>query len=258
MNNSDFNMNDNVNDINNINNIDNTNYAGNMRLFEEQEENNYDIVYDDTNNNFKNFINNNKKLVILVIAIIIMLILLLIVTSLSNKGKLESVVINSDDIIYIGDFPSLEVSSSGSNLDKTSYTFKLNDNSLATLKETTMKGKDVVNTITPLTSGNLTIEVTASLGKTIVNEKKNILICKKLSNDSVIIKELTLKKGNKFYLKDNLSLGVSGCSNNLTYSSSDNSVLSIDNGIASANKKGSASIKVSDGNNTVSYTIKVS
>lgn len=265
MNNNDFDMNTNMNmNLNNNYNNDNNNYAGNMQSFEEQQEingyDNYgDVVYEENSNSaIQNFINNNKKIVILVLLIVIFVIILLMLRGCSARGKVNSIVLKSDDIIYVGEESSIEVEASGSNADKTKYDFKLSNDTLASLKEKEMSGGKVTNTITAQNSGTLNIEVNASLGKTSVKNNKNILICKRLNDNSVIIEKLTLKQGRKFYLKDNLSLGVSGCSDNLTYISSDTSVASIsDDGIVTANKKGNSTITIFSSYSEVTYTIEV-
>ena len=72
-----------------IDNDVNTDYAGNMKEFEEQEENTLDngdygdVVYDEnssssTLDNIKNFIMNNLKIVIIVGVILIILISMLV------------------------------------------------------------------------------------------------------------------------------------------------------------------------------------
>ena len=262
MDNNDFDMNI---DVNNGLTISDNNYAGNMQSFEEQQEingydNNYgDIVYDESSNNgIKDFINNNKKIVILVLIIVVFIIIFLLLRGCTAGSKVNSIVVKSDDIIYVGEESNIEVEASGSNTAETKYNFKLSNDALANLKEKEMSGSKVTNTVVAQNSGKLTIEVNASLGKTNAKNSKNILICKRLNDSSVIIEKLTLKKGRKIYLKDNLSLGVSECFNNLTYTSSDTSVASISgDGIVTANKPGSSTITISNGSSETTYIVEV-
>ncbi len=254
-----------------IDNDVNTDYAGNMKEFEEQEENTLDngdygdVVYDENSSssmldNIKNFIMNNLKIVIIVGAVLILLIILLCLRGCSSKSSdLKSISIDAPDIIYINEETSFETKASGNgSLSDVKYDFKLSNDAVATLKHESLSGKKVTNYITSSNSGEIVLSVNAVLGNSKKEESKNILACKKLNDSSVILKKLTLKLGQKFYLKDNLSLGVSGCSRDLSYTSSDNNVLSIDkNGLGSALKSGSSSVTITRGDLKTTYLVEV-
>ena len=249
MNNNDFNM-------------GNDSYAGNMQSFDEQQMDNgdgyndSDVVYDNNGNKFNEFLQNNMKIVIIVVIFILILIIFLCLKGCSSKSKLSSVTIDAPDVIYIGEETKFETKSDGGSNVK--FDFSLSDSNLATLKDTSLTGETVTNYITGSTSGEVAINVSATSGKNNISQYKNVYICEKLSADKIILKTLTLRENQEFFLKDNLNLGVTGCYNNISYSSSDSSILSIsDNGIARAEKTGTATITVSSGSNSATFVINV-
>ncbi len=233
-----------------MSNVDNNDFVENQEINNEELSefnDDYNVVYEneEEKKTIKYYLEKYKK-VLFIILIIILIIIILLLTRSCSKNTKDTLNVDIPDIIYIGDENTFKTSVKSKNTsDNIKYNFTLSDEKLAILDYPTLEGKEVNNRINALASGEIKLTTNASINGKTLEDNKNILICKKLNEDSIMLDKITLEKGQQFALKANIDLGVSKCYNNITYTS-DNDNLSIEDGIAKANKIGDSIIKVTD------------
>ena len=177
----------------------------------------------------------DKKHKILFYALIGFLILLLLIVLMIRgcylkDGTLRSISIDAPNIIYVGEKTQITVKASGkNNLKKTSYKFDTSNNSIVDIDARGyLQGKVVKNNLIPITTGRFVLEVSAQLNDVkLPNVEKEIVICRKLSEDSFSSKELTAVIGKS--IKLNVDLGEDNeCITNLNYEIKDKNLVKID------------------------------
>lgn len=212
------------------------------------------VVYEEKKeNNIKEYFEKYKKVLLIILLIILIIIILLLTRSCSNKSKSNNLYIDIPDTIYIGEENTFKAYVKGKGtLENTKYTFNLSDEKLANLDYYELKGKEVENRINALASGEIKLITKANIDGKTKEQEKNILICKKLNKETILLDNLTLEQDQQFVLNANIDLGIEKCYNNLTFSSNNDNV-SIENGIAKANKKGTSTIKIKDKNTEQEY-----
>ena len=207
----------------------------------------------------------DKKHKILFYALIGFLILLLLVVLMIRgcylkDGTLKSISIDAPNIIYVGEKAQITVKASGkNNLKKTSYKFDTSNNSIVDIDARGyLQGKVVKNNLIPITTGRFVLEVSAQLNDVkLPNVEKEIVICRKLSEDSFSSKELTAVIGKS--IKLNVDLGEDNeCITNLNYEIKDKNLVKIDeNGNLVGLKEGKTEITFTSGKEKITKTVNV-
>lgn len=207
----------------------------------------------------------DKKHKILFYALIGFLILLLLVVLMIRgcylkDGTLKSISIDAPNIIYVGEKTSITVKANGkNNLKKTTYKFDTSNNSIVDIDARGyLQGKVVKNNLIPITTGRFVLEVSAQLNDVkLPNVEKEIVICRKLSEDSFSSKELTAVIGKS--IKLNVDLGEDNeCITNLNYEIKDKNLVKIDeSGNLVGLKEGKTEITFTSGNEKITKTVNV-
>lgn len=207
----------------------------------------------------------DKKHKILFYALIGFLILLLLIVLMIRgcylkDGTLKSISIDAPNIIYVGEKTQITVKASGkNNLKKTSYKFDTSNNSIVDIDARGyLQGKVVKNNLIPITTGRFVLEVSAQLNDVkLPNVEKEIVICRKLSEDSFSSKELTAVIGKS--IKLNVDLGEDNeCITNLNYEIKDKNLVKIDeSGNLVGLKEGKTEITFTSGKEKITKKVNV-
>lgn len=220
--------------------------------------NNYpkEVDYEEENLGFIKNRKINKKLLLIIGIIFFILILGLIIYSMLKPGTLNNISMSLDDIIYYGENNSFKVTAIGkNNLRKTKYTFTVNSD-IVSIKNESMVGKKVNNSIYAYKLGSFNIEVTGSYKD--VNKKlnKNITVCKRLSEESIPQSQIIAYFNEESSL--NINLGDDICYKNITFEIEDTSIAEInENRVIKGKTKGYTSLIIKQNNNTFKIDLRV-
>ena len=220
--------------------------------------NNYpkEVDYEEENLGFIKNRKINKKLLLIIGIIFFILILGLILYSMLKPGTLNNISLSLNDIVYYGENNSFKVTAIGkNNLRKTKYTFTVNSD-IVSIKNESMVGKKVNNSIYAYKLGSFNIEVTGSYKD--VNKKlnKNITVCKRLSEENLPQKQVIAYFNGKSKL--NIDLGEDICYKNITFEIEDKSIAEIDeNRVLKGKTKGYTSLIIKQNNNVFKKEVRV-
>ena len=220
--------------------------------------NNYpkEVDYEEENLGFIKNRKINKKLLLIIGIIFFILILGLIIYSMLKPGTLNNISMSLDDIIYYGENNSFKVTAIGkNNLRKTKYMFTVNSD-IVSIKNESMVGKKVNNSIYAYKLGSFNIEVTGSYKD--VNKKlnKNITVCKRLSEENLPQKQVIAYFNEESSL--NINLGDDICYKNITFEIEDTSIAEInENRVIKGKTKGYTSLIIKQNNNTFKIDLRV-
>ncbi len=207
-------------------------------------------------------INKNKLLFYALIGflILLLLIVLLIRGCVLTNGTLKEVKLTAPDIIYVGETEKVTVKASGSgNLKNTIYKFDTSNNSIVEVKaKGYVKGKIATNELIPITTGRFILEVSGQLDDVkLPSVEKEIIICRRLSNESFNGDELTAVIDKPIRLNVDLGDDIE-CFNDLNYSIADESIVTIDNnGNLVGLKKGTTTITFTSDGEKITKTVNV-
>ncbi len=195
------------------------------------------------------------KLVLIIVCGVI-IISLIVFYFITNSSKLESVLITSDDVVYLDSSIDVSIKAVGKgNLDKTSYRISVDNSDVAFLDETTKVGSFTSFKLTGKSLGEFTLNISPSLkGKTINQQSKTIAVCNRLVEKEKNMTIIVNKDQNL-----DLDIGESSlCYKNLSYTNFDEEIVSVsEDGFVTGLKKGSTTVDVSDGVSLYKVNIEV-
>ena len=217
------------------------------------------IVYEEkANMTFKekiqNFIDNLNKTVIMLIAGIVLVIIVIIsaiVISINKENNSYKADIIIPDIVYMGETSSITMNAkyTGSkkpkkDLGKTITTFEIQDKHVLSVVDDELKGKDITDNIVPIQEGRSTIVVTSKIDNKVISTlKKEVVVCPTFSTNVLITNHVSVVKGLSHSL--NIDFGEPECSKGVTYESSNNNIVQVDeNGDITGEEVGQAIITV--------------
>lgn len=272
VNNDNFNNSNDMNNNNNNNSFDNgfNNYensdfgSNNMNQYDNSNLGNasYDQPdYSDFGNsdtgNYSNSDNGLKKKLIIVIAVIVAIVLLIILfVSLFGKGN-KKLNLDVPGVVYAGS--EVEFVTAIPNSDKELfYKFSSDNEDILQFEYKSLAAGDTANTMIPKKDGKVKILVQAfNNGKKVGTYENEVVVCPKF--DENIFGDVDYKVATGDDLSLNIDLGVyDECYKNIKYTSTDEEVAVVSSdGVVSAKKKGSTTIKVNNGYKTVTKKVNV-
>ena len=264
-NNTDNDMNNTGMDNNQFNNYENSDFgSNNMNQYDNLNLGNasYDQPdYSDFGNsdtgNYSNSDNGLKKKLIIVIAVIVAIVLLIILfVSLFGKGN-KKLNLDVPGVVYAGS--EVEFVTAIPNSDKELfYKFSSDNEDILQFEYKSLAAGDTANTMIPKKDGKVKILVQAfNNGKKVGTYENEVVVCPKF--DENIFGDVDYKVATGDDLSLNIDLGVyDECYKNIKYTSTDEEVAVVSSdGVVSAKKKGSTTIKVNNGYKTVTKKVNV-
>mgnify|MGYP002550607317 FL=1 len=264
-NNTDNDMNNTGMDNNQFNNYENSDFgSNNMNQYDNSNLGNasYDQPdYSDFGNsdtgNYSNSDNGLKKKLIIVIAVIVAIVLLIILfVSLFGKGN-KKLNLDVPGVVYAGS--EVEFVTAIPNSDKELfYKFSSDNEDILQFEYKSLAAGDTANTMIPKKDGKVKILVQAfNNGKKVGTYENEVVVCPKF--DENIFGDVDYKVATGDDLSLNIDLGVyDECYKNIKYTSTDEEVAVVSSdGVVSAKKKGSTTIKVNNGYKTVTKKVNV-
>lgn len=270
VNNDNFNNSNDMNNNNNsfdngFNNYENSDFgSNNMNQYDNSNLGNasYDQPdYSDFGNsdtgNYSNSDNGLKKKLIIVIAVIVAIVLLIILfVSLFGKGN-KKLNLDVPGVVYAGS--EVEFVTAIPNSDKELfYKFSSDNEDILQFEYKSLAAGDTANTMIPKKDGKVKILVQAfNNGKKVGTYENEVVVCPKF--DENIFGDVDYKVATGDDLSLNIDLGVyDECYKNIKYTSTDEEVAVVSSdGVVSAKKKGSTTIKVNNGYKTVTKKVNV-
>lgn len=270
VNNDNFNNSNDMNNNNNsfdngFNNYENSDFgSNNMNQYDNSNLGNasYDQPdYSDFGNsdtgNYSNSDNGLKKKLIIVIAVIVAIVLLIILfASLFGKGN-KKLNLDVPGVVYAGS--EVEFVTAIPNSDKELfYKFSSDNEDILQFEYKSLAAGDTANTMIPKKDGKVKILVQAfNNGKKVGTYENEVVVCPKF--DENIFGDVDYKVATGDDLSLNIDLGVyDECYKNIKYTSTDEEVAVVSSdGVVSAKKKGSTTIKVNNGYKTVTKKVNV-
>ena len=264
-NNTDNDMNNTGMDNNQFNNYENSDFgSNNMNQYDNSNLGNasYDQPdYSDFGNsdtgNYSNSDNGLKKKLIIVIAVIVAIVLLIILfASLFGKCN-KKLNLDVPGVVYAGS--EVEFVTAIPNSDKELfYKFSSDNEDILQFEYKSLAAGDTANTMIPKKDGKVKILVQAfNNGKKVGTYENEVVVCPKF--DENIFGDVDYKVATGDDLSLNIDLGVyDECYKNIKYTSTDEEVAVVSSdGVVSAKKKGSTTIKVNNGYKTVTKKVNV-
>ena len=264
-NSNDMNNNNNNSFDNGFNNYENSDFgSNNMNQYDNSNLGNasYDQPdYSDFGNsdtgNYSNSDNGLKKKLIIVIAVIVAIVLLIILfVSLFGKGN-KKLNLDVPGVVYAGS--EVEFVTAIPNSDKELfYKFSSDNEDILQFEYKSLAAGDTANTMIPKKDGKVKILVQAfNNGKKVGTYENEVVVCPKF--DENIFGDVDYKVATGDDLSLNIDLGVyDECYKNIKYTSTDEEVAVVSSdGVVSAKKKGSTTIKVNNGYKTVTKKVNV-
>ena len=264
-NSNDMNNNNNNSFDNGFNNYENSDFgSNNMNQYDNSNLGNasYDQPdYSDFGNsdtgNYSNSDNGLKKKLIIVIAVIVAIVLLIILfVSLFGKGN-KKLNLDVPGVVYAGS--EVEFVTAIPNSDKELfYKFSSDNEDILQFEYKSLAAGDTANTMIPKKDGKVKILVQAfNNGKKVGTYENEVVVCPKF--DENIFGDVDYKVATGDDLSLNIDLGVyDECYKNTKYTSTDEEVAVVSSdGVVSAKKKGSTTIKVNNGYKTVTKKVNV-
>lgn len=241
--------NSNINSVipNNINNIPLNSVNNNYQK---------EVDYEEGNLGFIKNRKVNKKMLLIIGIMFFVLILGLILYSMLKPGTLNNISLSLNDIIYYGENNSFKVTSVGkNNLSKTKYDFIL-DKDIVSIKNESMVGKKVNNSIYAYKLGSFNIEVTGTYNDVSKKANKMVTVCKRLSEENLPQEQVIAYFNGESKL--NIDLGEDICYKNITFEIEDKSIAEIDeNRVLKGKTKGYTSLIIKQNNNVFKKEVRV-
>lgn len=192
--------------------------------------------------------------------ILLVIIILLLRGCVFAEGKLKSIEITAPNIIYVGEKQEIKAKANGrGNFKNTIYKFDTSNNGIAEVENKDyVKGKSVTNNLIPITTGRFILQVSGQIGDVKLPAEKEIVICRRLSDQAFHSNSLTAVINKP--IKLNVDLGEDNeCFEGLTYKISDESIVKIDDdGNLVGLKKGSTTITFRSDGEEVTKEVNVS
>lgn len=207
--------------------------------------------------NYSNSDNGFKKKIIIVIAVIVaIIILILIFTSLFGRGN-KKLDLDVPGVVYAGSEVEFVTAIPNSNKELF-YKFSSDNEDILQFEYKSLAGGDTANTMIPKKDGKVKIVVQAfNNGKKVGKYENEVIVCPKFDENMFSSGDYKVGAGDDLSL--NVDLGVyEECYKNIKYTSTDEDVAVVSSdGVVSAKKKGSTTIKVSNGYKTVTKKVNV-
>ncbi len=220
--------------------------------------NNYpkEVDYEEENLGFIKNRKINKKLLLIIGIIFFILILGLILYSMLKPGTLNNISLSLNDIVYYGENNSFKVTAIGkNNLRKTKYTFTVNSD-IVSIKNESMVGKKVNNSIYAYKLGSFNIEVTGTYNDVSKKANKMVTVCKRLSEENIPQSQIIAYFNEESSL--NINLGDDICYKKITLENEDTSSAEInENRVIKGKTKGYTSLIIKQNNNTFKIDLRV-
>lgn len=195
--------------------------------------------------------------VVLVLITIIIILLQILLSSNKEDKKLE-LEIDAPARFYV--YEKDKITARLKNMNVTAnYTITADDSNIydiTTNKE--LKTDEAVIEVDPFEIGNAKITINANYNSKEVNEEQDILICKPMNQETIRIKELTVKKGDIITVP--VELGNDDCNKIKMSTSNKNMMIKDLDGNYIANEVGTTNLIINDGRKayTISLTINPS
>ena len=229
-------------------------------------DNNYEDEYiiDEKYNNGVVIVVQEKKKKPWLIWLIIFLLLLLIGLGIYlylnfwAKPSLNEVDLTDVSIIYVGEDEDILARAKGiGNLSKTIFTFTLSNNELVSLKNTDdITGKQAGNTLIPKDTGKFALYLRAKFKNKVIDLERQIVICKRLSKDSISTEKIILNVGDINQIL--IDLGDPLCSQNVKFEDFNNKIIDVkDDGTITGKGPGETEITVIIGDDKVTIPVEV-
>ena len=229
-------------------------------------DNNYEDEYiiDEKYNNGVVIVVQEKKKKPWLIWLIIFLLLLLIGLGIYlylnfwAKPSLNEVDLTDVSIIYVGEDEDILAKAKGiGNLSKTIFTFTLSNNEIVSLKNIDdITGKEAKNTLIPTNTGKFALYLRAKFKNKVIDLERQIVICKRLSKDSISTEKIILNVGDINQIL--IDLGDPLCSQNVKFEDFNNKIIDVaDDGTITGKGKGETEITVIIGDDKVIIPIEV-
>lgn len=276
------NNNNNMNNMNNsnvnngMNNMNNTSFDNGFNNYENSDFGNSDMnQYDNSNlgnasydqpdySDFGNsdtgsYSNNDefkKKIIIAIVVVVAIILLILLFVSLFGKGN-KKLDLDVPGVVYAGSEVEFVTAIPNSNKELF-YKFTSDNEDVLQFEYKSLAAGDTANTMIPKKDGKVKILVQAfDNGKKVGTYENEVVVCPKF--DENIFSSGDYKVGAGDDLSLNIDLGVyEECYKNIKYTSTDEDVATISSdGVVSAKKKGSTTVKVNNGYKTVTKKINV-
>ena len=248
----------------NINNVSHNNASN--AYAQNQMYNGGDVLYEDKTfqtpeEKAKDFISSlNKTMIFLIagvaLALLIVIIGIVLYIHSVNKSYVSKIV--APDVVYMGETADITVTAEGKkNLNKTVTTFKSKNSIVAGVLEDKLTGKEVRNTIVPSQEGTAEIEINSKLGKRqMAKEIKKVVVCPAFNTDILLVENVSVVKDGEYELK--IDFGDELCSQGVTYETSDDSIITIDEkGVAKGVGVGKAILTIKKGERSMSINAEV-
>lgn len=202
----------------------------------------------------------NKWILIGLGAFLLIGIVVLIIYLSVRTGSLTGVSITNPEIIYFGEETSIKATALGSgNLKDTQYEFEISDNSLVRLEnENILKGKTSNNKLIPYTTGSFTLSTKAILKNSRVqSEKKQIIICKRLSEETVPPEKIIILLNNPKTINVNLGSN-SECYSDVKFTIASTNIATIDeNRVITGKTEGTSALIITQGETTITTVLQI-
>lgn len=192
-----------------------------------------------------------------IILLVLILIIVIIISSWeASTGTLTGIEIEDLNKIYVNENTDIKVQALGSgNLKKTVFHFDSSNNSIIEIaSRSELRGKEVTNTLIPISTGKFMLNVRANLGSNQAEANQQILICRRL-NDALYSTELSVDLENEYNI--GLNLGAEECYDSLTYEIADNSILTMNDNKLKGLSEGETTLLIRDGADTKEFRVKV-
>ena len=218
------------NDDNNINNDDPSNYEVHQPFFK----------------------NKWVRYILIALAIIIIIVIILLIIVSCNKSKLKGFSMTKIPILYVNEDFDFKITPDEKLENNIKYKFNIDDEQVASIAHSKLKGKNIKNTIIPNNAGETNLKIKAGKAK---NNSK-IIVCNRLD------KNLTdTKIGLKLNKKTELNLGIGDnteCYDNIIIIPEDKDMVEIKDSTIKAIKPGKTKLNISDGKKEIQILINIS
>ena len=266
------------NDMNNMNNMNNTSFDSGFNNYENSDfgspdMNQYDNSsvgnasydqpdYSDFGNSDTGDYSNNdnnglkKKLIIVIVVIVAIILLILLFSALFGKGN-KKLDLDVPNVVYAGSEVEFVTATPNSNKELF-YKFTSDNEDILQFEYKSLAAGDTANTMILKKDGKVKIKVEAfDNGKNAGVYENDVIVCPKFDENIFSSGDYKVAAGDDLDL--NVDLGVyEECYKNVKYTSTDEDVAAVSSdGVLSAKKKGSTTIKVNNGYKTVTKKVNV-
>ena len=197
-----------------------------------------------------------KKLIIVIVVIIAIILLILLFSSLFGKSN-KKLDLDVPNVVYAGSEVEFVTAIPNSNKELF-YKFTSDNEDILQFEYKSLAAGDTANTMILKKDGKVKIKVQAfDNGKNAGVYENEVIVCPKFDENIFSSGDYKVAAGDDLSL--NVDLGVyEECYKNIKYTSTDEEVAAVSSdGIVSAKKKGSTTIKVNNGYKTVTKKVNV-